>query len=82
MSPPPCTLFWPRNGFKPDPYLPTWPVRSPSEMSAKTASAPLWCSVMPSVQFRVAFSAVAYMRATSRMSSAGMPVSPSAYSGV
>ncbi len=22
MSPPPCTLFWPRSGFTPEPYLP------------------------------------------------------------
>ena len=29
MSPPPWTLFWPRSGFSPDPYLPTCPVSSP-----------------------------------------------------
>ena len=28
MSPPPWTLFWPRSGFRPLPYLPTWPVSS------------------------------------------------------
>ena len=28
MSPPPWTLFWPRSGFRPLPYRPTWPVSS------------------------------------------------------
>src|ERR687893_772686 len=82
MSPPPCTLFCPRKGLRPEPYLPTWPVNNPRSMSANTPSAPLWCSVMPSVQFSVALSAVAYMRATSRISSAETPVICSAYSDV
>ena len=28
MSPPPCTLFWPRSGLHPQPQRPTWPVSS------------------------------------------------------
>ena len=50
MSPPPCTLFCPRSGLTPEPYLPTWPVSSERLMSAKTLSTALWCSVIPSVQ--------------------------------
>ena len=47
MSPPPWTLFWPRSGLSPDPYRPTCPVSSASEISARTLSTALWCSVMP-----------------------------------
>src|SRR6188474_1533282 len=50
MSPPPWTLFWPRSGLTPLPYRPTWPVSRMSEMSDRTLSTALWCSVMPSVQ--------------------------------
>ncbi len=32
MSPPPWTLFWPRSGFTPLPYRPTWPVSRTSEI--------------------------------------------------
>jgi len=57
MSPPPCTLFWPRNGTRPEPHRPTWPVSRARLQSATTLSTALWCSVMPSVQRIWAFSA-------------------------
>ena len=41
MSPPPCTLFWPRSGLSPDPHRPTWPVSSARLISAST----LWTAV-------------------------------------
>ena len=59
MSPPPCTLFWPRSGTTPEPQRPTWPVRSDRLISAKTLSTALWCSVMPSVQQSCALPAFA-----------------------
>ncbi len=59
MSPPPWTLFCPRTGTRPDPYLPTCPVRSARLMSASTLSVPLWCSVMPRVQHSWAVGAFA-----------------------
>ncbi len=82
MSPPPWTLFWPRSGLTPLPYRPTWPVRSTSEIRARTLSTALWCSVMPSVQQIIARGAVASAWASSRIASAGTPVSRSAYSSV
>ncbi len=57
MSPPPCTLFWPRSGFSPEPYRPTCPVSSAWLISASTLSTALWCSVIPSVQQMIARSA-------------------------
>ena len=51
-------------------------------MSARTLSTALWCSVMPSVQQIIARGAVAKAWASSRMASAGTPVSRSAYSRV
>ena len=65
MSPPPWTLFWPRSGFRPLPYLPTWPVSSARLISARTLSTALWCSVMPSVQQIIALSALAKACASS-----------------
>ena len=59
MSPPPWTLFWPRSGLSPRPYRPTCPVSSDSEISARTLSTALWCSVIPSVQQIIARSAFA-----------------------
>ena len=59
MSPPPCTLFCPRSGFTPLPYVPTCPVSSDRLMSESTLSTALWCSVMPSVQQIIARSAFA-----------------------
>ena len=41
MSPPPCTLFCPRRGLSPDPYLPTCPVSSARLISASTLSTAL-----------------------------------------
>ena len=49
---------------------------------ARTLSTALWCSVMPSVQQIIARGAVAKAWASSRMASAGTPVSRSAYSSV
>ena len=46
-------------------------------MSERTLSTALWCSVMPSVQQIIALSAVANAWASSRMASAGTPVSRS-----
>ena len=47
-------------------------------MSASTLSTALWCSVMPRVQQIIARGAVAKAWASSRMASAGTPVSRSA----
>jgi hypothetical protein len=47
-------------------------------MRAKTLSTALWCSVIPSVQQSWAVFAFAYACATSRIVSAGTPVSASA----
>ena len=82
MSPPPWTLFCPRSGLIPDPYLPTWPVSSARLMSEKTLSTALWCSVIPSVQQICARSALPYACASSRIASAGTPVTRSASSSV
>ena len=82
MSPPPWTLFCPRSGFSPLPYLPTLPVSRPRLISASTLSVALWCSVMPSVQQIIPFSARAYASATSLIAAAGTPVSASARSSV
>ncbi len=82
MSPPPCTLFWPRSGCRPEPHLPTLPVSSARLISAKTLSTALWCSVMPSVQQSCAFCALPYAWASSRIASAGTPVTRSASSSV
>ena len=49
---------------------------------ARTLSTALWCSVMPSVQQIIARGAFAKAWASSRMASAGTPVSRSAYSSV
>ena len=80
MSPPPCTLFWPRSGLRPEPQRPTWPHSSARLISESTLSTPTWCSVMPSVQQIIARSARAKACAVSRIISAGTPVmrSPSA----
>ncbi len=51
-------------------------------MSASTLSTALWCSVMPRVQQIMALGACANAWASSRMASAGTPVSCSAYSSV
>ena len=51
-------------------------------MSASTLSTALWCSVMPSVQHSWARSAAAKAWASSRMASAGTPVSTSPRSSV
>ena len=51
-------------------------------MRARTLSTALWCSVMPSVQQIIARGAVAKAWASSRIASAGTPVSRSAYSSV
>ena len=51
-------------------------------MSARTLSTALWCSVMPSVQQIIARSAFAKAWASSRIASAGTPVSRWAYSSV
>ena len=51
-------------------------------MSAKTLSTALWCSVIPSVQQSCARSAFAYACASSRIASAGTPVTRSASSSV
>ena len=82
MSPPPCTLFWPRNGLRPEPHVPTWPVSSARLISARTLSAASWCSVMPSVQQIMALFALANVCAHSRMTSAGTPVIRSPSSSV
>ena len=82
MSPPPCTLFWPRSGTRPDPYRPTCPVSSARLMIANTLSTALWCSVMPSVQQTCARSARAYAWAISRIVSAATPVMRAACSSV
>ena len=51
-------------------------------MRARTLSTALWCSVIPRVQQIIARGAVAKAWASSRMASAGTPVSRSAYSSV
>ena len=66
----------------PDPYFPTCPVSSPRLISARTLSAALWCSVIPRVQQIIARSAFAYACATSRITSAGIPVTSAPRSSV
>ena len=74
MSPPPCTLFWPRSGLSPAPGRPTCPHNKARLINDNTLSTPLWCSVIPSVQQICAVFALPKACASSRIASAGTPV--------
>jgi hypothetical protein len=73
MSPPPCTLFWPRSGTSPTPAADVAGEQRQVD-SASTLSTALWCSVMPSVQQDLGLVGPGVGVASSRMSSAGIPV--------
>ncbi len=47
MSQAPCTLFWPRMGFTPQPGRPSLPAHMAMLESDMTPSVPVECSVTP-----------------------------------
>ena len=70
MSQAPCTLFWPRMGFTPQPGRPILPLTMAMLDSAITPSVPVECSVTPRQYRMAARSARPYMRAAATRSAA------------
>ncbi len=83
MSHAPCTLFWPRTGATPEFGLPIWCVMQAMAAAVCTASTFCFCWHTPMPQQMMADgSAVAYMRAASRIIAGSMPVMSCVASGV
>ena len=82
MSQAPCTLFWPRSGFTPQPGFPRLPVTMAMLESAITPSVPVECSVTPRQYTMAAASAAAYILAAETRSARSMPHTASTRSGV
>ena len=64
------------------PGRPTWPVISASAIKQRALSVPWTCWLMPMPQKMIEARERAYIRATSRKVSAGMPQIGSIFSGV